>query len=184
MGLVAFAVGLDAGAVLEVLVDDAPLLGAHLVHLDGAVALEGPLGSAIGPGDEDLAPALPVARGIEDDPLALAHTPEGSLVAEQLQRVDRLAAFADQEPVVVVAVDDDVDAVVSLADLNLTFKVKLVEALLDELPHSLGRLRRPIPVSIAHSPILSTARGSWRGIPYRLFFFFRGGGGGGFAAAA
>ena len=42
VGLVAFAVGLDPGALFEVLVDDAALLGAHLVHLDRAVARRAP----------------------------------------------------------------------------------------------------------------------------------------------
>src|SRR6188472_2048720 len=76
VGLVAFAVGLDAGAILEVLVDDTALLGAHLVHLDRAVALEGALGGAIGASDEDLAAALSIAGGVEDDPLTLAHPSE------------------------------------------------------------------------------------------------------------
>jgi predicted RNA-binding protein YlqC (UPF0109 family) len=43
-----------------------------------------------------------------------------------------------------------VDAVVALAHLNLTFKVKLVENAFDQLSDPLGRLRRPIPISIAH----------------------------------
>src|SRR5215213_5064017 len=143
--LVAFAVGLDAGAVLEVLVDDAPLLGAHLIHLDRAVALQGPLGGAVGAGDEDLAAALAVASGVEDDALALPHPAEGCLVAEQLQGVDSLPALADQQAVVVLAADHDVDAVITLLDLNLTLKVELVEDLLDQLPDPLRRLRRPVP---------------------------------------
>ena len=113
------------------------------------------LGGAVGAGDQHLAAALAVAGGVDDDPLALAHAAEGGLVAEQLQRVDRLAALADQQAVVVLAVDDGVDPVVVLADLDLTFKVKLVENPLDQLPHPLGRLRRPIPVPSLMTLILS-----------------------------
>src|SRR5829696_6593205 len=131
------------------LVDHAALLGAHLVHLDSAVAVEGTLSGAVGAGDENLPAPLAVAGGVEHDALALAHAAESGLVAEQLQRVDRLPAFADQQAVVVLAADDDVDPIVPLLDLNLTFKVKLVEGLLDQLPDPLRRLRRPFPVSIA-----------------------------------
>ena len=113
--------------------------------------VEGPLGGAVGAGDEDLPAALAVAGGVEDDPFALAQAAEGRLVAEQLQGVDRLAALADQQPVVVLAADDGVDPVVVLADLDLTFKVELVEDPLDHLPDPLGRLRRPIPVSLTHA---------------------------------
>ena len=105
VGLVALAVGLDPGALFQPLVDDAALLGAHRVHLDDVVAAQRLLGGAVGAALEGLAPALAVAGGVDDDPLALAQAAEGGLVAEQLQGVDRLAAFADQQAVVVLAFD-------------------------------------------------------------------------------
>ena len=43
--------------------------------------------------------------GVDDHPLALAHPPESSLVGDQLQGVDRLPPFADQQPVILVAGD-------------------------------------------------------------------------------
>ena len=104
-GLVALAVGLDPGALLEALVDDAALLGAHRVHLDDVVGAQRLLGGAVGAALERLAAALAVAGGVDDDPFALAQAAEGGLVAEQLQGVDRLAPFADQQAVVVLALD-------------------------------------------------------------------------------
>ena len=91
------------------------------------------LGGAVGAALEGLAAALAVAGGVDDDPFALAQAAEGGLVAEQLQGVDRLAAFADQEAVVVVALDRDGDAVVVLLDLDLAVEVELVEDALDQL---------------------------------------------------
>ena len=107
VGLVALAVGLDPGALFQPLVDDAALLGAHRVHLDHVVAAQRLLGGAVGAALERLAAALAVAGGVDDDPFALAQAAEGGLVAEQLQGVDRLAAFADQQAVVVLALDGD-----------------------------------------------------------------------------
>ena len=126
--------------------DDAALLGAHRVHLDDPVGAQRLLGGAGGAGGEDLAAALAVAGGVEQDPLALADPAEGGLVAEQLQRVDRLAAAADQEPVVVVAADDRFDRLVVLGDLDIALEVELVEDALDELAHPLRRLLRPLPL--------------------------------------
>ena len=105
VGLVALAVGLDPGALFEPFVDDAALLGAHRVHLDHVVVAQRLLGGAVGAALERLAPPLAVAGGVDDDPFALAQAAEGGLVAEQLQGVDRLAPFADQQAVVVLAVD-------------------------------------------------------------------------------
>src|SRR4029077_4041391 len=97
---------------------------------------------------QDLATSLAIAGGVEHDAFALTHAAEGGLVAQQLQSVDRLPSFADQQPVVVFPADDRVDPVVVLAHLNLTFKVKLVKDSLDELSDPLGRRFRPLPGSL------------------------------------
>src|SRR5687768_11302426 len=69
--LVAFAVGLDARAVFEVLVHDAALLCAHRVKFDRPLAADRLLRGTVGPGLQRLAPALAVAGDIDDHPLAL-----------------------------------------------------------------------------------------------------------------
>ena len=71
VGLVALAVGLDAGALFEPLVDDPPLLGAHRVHLDDVVGGQRLLGGAVGASLQGLPPPLAVAGGVDDDPFAL-----------------------------------------------------------------------------------------------------------------
>src|SRR5258706_2012269 len=149
-GLVAFAVGLDAGAVFEVFVHDAPFLRAHRVHLDGDAAVQRLLSGSVGPSSKHLSATLPVAGSVEDDPLAVPHPAEGRLEAEQLQRVDRLPPFANQQPVIVLAGDHRLDPVVVLANLNLTIEVKLVQDPLNKLPNPLSRLLRPFRL-ITHS---------------------------------
>jgi hypothetical protein len=161
-----------------VLVHHPPLLGAHLVELDRPVAAERLLGGAVGTALEHLAPALAVAGGVEEDPLALPHAEEGGLVAEQLQRVDRLPAAADQQAVVVVALDNRLDRLLVLGDLDVALEVELVEDALDHLAHALGGLLRPL-LRLRHGGSLIRARPRAQ---RRFFFFLRGGGGGGFAA--
>ena len=124
--------------------DDAALLGAHRVHLDDVVAAQRLLGGAVGAALEGLAAALAVAGGVDDDPLALAQAAEGGLVAEQLQGVDRLAAFADQEAVVVLALDVTGIRLVVLLDADLAVEVELVEDALDELRDALGGIVGPV----------------------------------------
>src|SRR5882757_2926554 len=94
VGLVALAVGLDAGALFEAFVDDATLLGAHRVHFDDVVVGEGLLGGAVGTALARLAAPRAVAGGVDDDAFAVAQAAEGRLVTEQLQGVDRLPSFA------------------------------------------------------------------------------------------
>src|SRR4051794_36984338 len=154
VGLVAFAVGLDPGALFEVLVHDPALLGGHLVHLDRAIAVEGLLCSPIGTRDQDLATALAVPGGIHHDAFALPHPAESGLIAEQLQSVDRLPSFADQEAVVVLACNKGLDPVVALADLDVALEVELGEDALDQLTDPVHRLLRPLPSSdcLRHRP--------------------------------
>ena len=115
-GLVALAVGLDVAALLEQLVDHAPLLADIGSSRDRpSLPASALLGGPVGPLLEQLAATLAIAGGVEGDALAIPHAAEGGLVAEQLQRVDRLPTPADQHPVVVVALDHGEDPVVGLA---------------------------------------------------------------------
>src|ERR1700742_3003015 len=125
MGLVALAVRLYPRAVLEPLVNDSALLGAHRVHLDQAAVAERLLGCPVGPALERLAASLAVARRVEQDALALAHAAEGGLVTKQLQRVDRLAPFADQQAVILAADDGGSDPLAVLLDLHIAVEVEL-----------------------------------------------------------
>ena len=78
---------------------------------------------------------------------------EGRLVAEQLQRVDRLAAAADQQPVVLVADDGRLDALLALIELDLTIEIELVEDALEQHGNPLTRLLRPL--LLGHAPTLN-----------------------------
>src|SRR3954452_24171455 len=137
-GLVALAVSLDAGALLQPFVNDAAFLRAHRIHLDDAVVGERLLGCPVRPPLERLPAPLPIASCVDDHPFTLADPAEGRLVAEQLQRVDRLTAFADQEPVIVLALDREEDSLVVLLDHDLAVEVELVEYALDQLLGAVG----------------------------------------------
>src|SRR5918992_84389 len=158
MRLVALAVGLDPRPVLQMLVDDTALLRAHRVHLHRPADPERLLGGAVGAGGERLATTLAVAGRVDDDALSLAHSAKRRLVAEQLKGVDRLPATADQEPVIVIALDHGLDPLLVLVDVDFAVEVELVEDPLDHLPDALPRLRRPLPVTHAASLFLA-----WRG---------------------
>ena len=96
------------------------------------------------PRGKRLPPPLPIPGSVDNHPLALPHSPEGRLVGDQLQRIDRLPPFADQQPVIVLALNGCRNPPIVLEDLDLPIEVKLVEHLLDKLPNPLGGLRRPI----------------------------------------
>ena len=68
----------------------------HRLELDLLAGLERALGGAVGLALDRLAAALAVAGGVDRDALAVAAAAEGDPVAEQLDRVDRLPAAADQ----------------------------------------------------------------------------------------
>jgi len=142
--LVAFAVGLDPSALLEMLVHNPPLLGAHRVHLDGLISAQRLLRRPIGTGRKRVPPSLPVPRRVDHNPLAIPQAPERSLVGKQLQRVDRLPPLADQQPVVIAPHNRSSDPIVILDDLNVTVEVQLIENPLDKLPNPLRRHLRPI----------------------------------------
>src|SRR5688572_32941089 len=113
LGLLALAVGLDPGPVLEMGVDDAALLSAHRLELDRAPGALHSLGGAIRLAMKDLLPLLAIPGGVDDHPLPLPAAAERGPVAEELQGIDRLAPAADQKPEV-VALDPDGDLLVLL----------------------------------------------------------------------
>src|SRR5690242_6418504 len=149
MRLLTLAVGLDLRAFLEVLMDDPALLRAHLVQLDRPAVRQRLLRRPIRAGGQRLPPPLAVAGGVDRHALALADPAKGRLVAEELESVNRLAAPADQEAVVVVPDHLGLDRRFTLLDLHLTLEVKLVEDAGEQQAHALRRLGWPIPV---HGP--------------------------------
>ncbi len=157
--LVPFAVGLNAGAIFEVFVHNPPFLSAHRIHLNSDVALQRLLGGTVRSRGEHITPSLAVARGIEHHPFAVTQAPKGGLKAEQLQRVDRLAAFADQQPKVILAGNDGLDPLIVLPNLNLTIKVKLVQDPLHKLPNPLSRLLRPFRLATHAQHLMPAGEG-------------------------
>ena len=99
--LLALAVGLDVAAVAQVLVHDPALGGDHGVQRDGAPVLGRLRRGAIRLALERLGAPVAIARGVDDQPLALLATAKGDAHGEVLDRVDRLAVAADQEAQVV-----------------------------------------------------------------------------------
>src|SRR5919108_3647261 len=97
LGLIALAEGLDARPILEMLVDEPPLGRGHRLELDLLARLEGSIGGAIGLALHRLAASLPVARRVHHDALSILASPERGAVAEELHRIDRLAAATDQQ---------------------------------------------------------------------------------------
>ena len=85
-----------SGALGEVVVDDLALGRRHRLELDLLAGLERTLGGAVGLALEQLAAALAVAGGVDDHALAVDRAALGRAVADELDRVDRLAAAADQ----------------------------------------------------------------------------------------
>ena len=149
------------GAILEVLVDDATLARGHRLELDLLARLQRPLGGAIGLALDRLLASLPVAGGVHDHPLSLLEPAERGPVAEQLHRVDRLAAAPDQQAHV-LAVDAADDLLGVLVDLDLRLDVQRVDDPLEDRPHALGRLGRQaaVPVARHRASLLSRRRGS------------------------
>ncbi len=145
--------------------DDPPLLGAHRVHLDRAVAIERLLGSPISAGGQHLTPTLAIPGRIEHNPLAVPNSAKSRLVAEQLKRINRLPSLTNQQPVVLIADDGDVNPRVPLSNLNLTFKVELVENPFHKLPYPLAWLGRPIS-RLTHMCTLSLWGRGDRVIPF------------------
>ena len=134
MGLIAFAIGLDLSPLFEMLVHNAPLRGAHRVELDRAVVCKRLLRGAVGACDQQLSALLAIPGRIEHDPLALTHPQEGGLIAEQLQGIDRLASFSNQQAIaLIVTLDHEFNLLVVLMNLNLTLEVKLRKNALYEL---------------------------------------------------
>src|SRR5688572_19490219 len=78
--------------------------------------------------------ALAVAGGVDGDPLAVRLALEGGPVADQLQGIEGLAAAADQDAEVVLAVDVGEDLLVGLGHLDVGVEVELVEDPLEDHP--------------------------------------------------
>src|SRR3954470_19174926 len=75
--LVALAVRLDAGALLQPFVHDAAFLRTHRIHLSDAVIRELLLGCPVGPPLQRLPAPLPVAGCVDDHALPLTDPAEG-----------------------------------------------------------------------------------------------------------
>src|SRR5262249_51203855 len=89
-----------AGHLVERDVDDAPLVRAHLLHLDGAARRLHLVAQAVRHLDERALAARPIAFGVDDDGahdglafLAAVH----DLADEELQRLERLPLLADDQ---------------------------------------------------------------------------------------
>src|SRR5215211_2975507 len=142
LGLVALAERLDAGAVLQVLVHHAPLGRGHRLELDLVARLEGPLGRAVGLPLDRLAPPLSISGCVHRDALSVLPPTEGGPVTNELDRVDRLAAAADEESQV-LAVDPTEDLLVVLGDVDARVYVELVDDSLEDRANPLdGRGRQ------------------------------------------
>ena len=132
--------------------DDAALARGHRLELDLLARLQRPLGGAIGLALDRFLAALPVAGGVHDHALSLLEPTECGPVAEQLHRVDRLAAAPDQQAHV-LSLDAADDLLRVLVDLDLGLDLERVDDPLEDRPHTLGRLVRQ---SLA--PSLATGR--------------------------
>ena len=163
--------------------DDPPLVRAHRVHLDGLLVPDRILGGQVGPAAQGLALAPAIAGRVDRDPLALLAAAEGGLVAEQLDRVDRLAVAADQQADV-LAVDVGADLVLALLDRDRGVQAELLDDPLEQRPNPLGRLlgqHRGLRIPALLRP-RGESRRAWPAGTYRRRLRLRGGGGGGFAA--
>ena len=83
-------------------------------------------GGAVGLVLELLAPALAVAGGVDHDPLAVDRAALGGPVADELDRVDRLAAAADQAADV-LPVDRARDLRLVLGDVDRRVELERVD---------------------------------------------------------
>src|SRR5215207_476140 len=166
VGLDPFGVRLDVLAVLEVLVHDLALGGAHGVQRDGPPAPDRIDGRLIGLAVQRLLAARPVARSVDDHADAPTATiAVGRLEGQVLDGVDGLAVAPDEEAEV-VAGEDAVNAFLVLLHAHLGVEAERSLDHLEHLPHALGGLW-PLRFRLAHLRL-----------PER-FFLRRGGAGGG-----
>src|SRR4051794_1870940 len=162
VGLRALGVRLHVLAVLEVLVHDLALGGAHGVERDRAAAAHGVVGRLVGLAVERLGAAVAVAGGVDDHPLRPVLRRGGGAVGQVLHRVDGGAVAADEEPEV-ARVERRADDALLLLDLDVGLEGKSVVDALEQLADAVGR---------------GGGRVAHRRRPER-FFFLRGGAGGG-----
>jgi hypothetical protein len=90
-----------------------------------------------------LAALLAVARRVDEDPLALAVSGERGPVAQELDRVDDLAAAADDDSEV-LALEATRDLLGVLLDLDPRLEVEGVGHALEDRPHALGGFGRQV----------------------------------------
>src|SRR5580765_3247299 len=135
---------LDPVELLEAYVHHFAFHRRHRVELDSVAVREHTLRGAHRKRLERGAPPGPVARGIDDDLLALVRLPAvHRRVREVLDRVDRLTVPADQHPQVGPDARDG-DRLVAFLDVDLRVDTVPVDDALYELP----RFRREIALVV------------------------------------
>src|SRR5262249_10710056 len=97
IGLLAFAHRAHALVVLQPLVDEPALRGAHRLELDARALAQRLLGAADGDGFERPAAAVAVAGGVDHDVHPVGKPAARDRPGEHLHRVDRGTVLADQE---------------------------------------------------------------------------------------
>ena len=153
--------------------NDAPLSGGHLVKFNLIAAGRDLVRSAVSAlGDKFLA-ATSIASCVKHYPLSIPLSLESCLKAEKLQGVNRLATPSDQKTEVTFTFNRSGDDVLVFNDVNIAFKLELVQDPLDYFPDAFCGVFRP--GTCFHGLSLRP--------DYRRRFFCFGGFGGGLTAA-
>src|SRR5947209_6394086 len=118
--------------------DDPPLGSAHRLELDRPPKAQSVVRGLIGGPPKRRFAALAIASRINHHHLPIAEATERSARSEVLQRVNRRAMLADQQPEILAA-DDRTDLLVALAHLDGRRQAKGASNALDHLPDTLCR---------------------------------------------
>src|SRR5439155_27145237 len=97
IGLVPLARRLDPAVLLQPLVDEPAVARAHRLERDGLAGAKRFLRGLHGERLDGTAPAVAIARSVDDDLLAVVFVPAQDRVRERLHRVDRLTVTTDQQ---------------------------------------------------------------------------------------